>query len=118
MLTRILAAGAFAALTATAAAAGSLQNGVWTPNCPAAPGEAPTFSSKSPEAYNKSAKAAQEWQAAVKAYADCVGTEAKADQNAVVTGANGMVGKLSDQINALNAASAAAVDALKKKGGK
>ncbi len=115
MLTRFLAAGALALMTTAAAQAGTLQNGTWTPNCPAMPGDAPAFSSKSPEAYNKSAKAAQEWQASAKAYADCLNGEAKADQNAIVSGANANVKKLSDEISALSAASAAAVDALKKK---
>jgi hypothetical protein len=116
MLSRFLAAAAFATLAASAASAGTLQNGVWTPNC-TMPGDAPAFSSKSPEAYNKSAKAAQDWQASAKAYADCLNTEAKTDQQAIVTVANDNVKKLSDQITALNTASAAAVDALKKKGG-
>jgi hypothetical protein len=115
MLKQILAAGAFAALTAAAAQAGTLQNGVWTPNCPPMPGDPPTFSSKSPEAYNKSAKVAQEWQANAKAFADCLNGDAKADQNTIVSTANADVTKLSSEITALSADSAAAVEALKKK---
>ena len=45
-------------------------------------------------------------------------TEAKADQGAVVTSANNAVSKLNDQINAMKAANDAAVEKLKKQGGK
>lgn len=114
MLTRILAAAAFATLSVAAAQAGTLQNGTWVPNCKA-PGDAPAFSAKSPEAYNSSAKAAQAWQADAKAYADCMNAEAKADQNAIITVANDNVKKLSDQITTLNQQSQDAIDKLKKK---
>jgi hypothetical protein len=115
MLTRMLAAAALVALSA-GAQAGTLQNGTWTPNC-ADPGAAPTFSSKSPQAYNDSAKAAQAYQQKAKDYADCLNTEAKADQSAVVDGANTRVKTISDAISAMSAQSAAAVDKLKKKSG-
>jgi hypothetical protein len=114
MLTRILAAAAFATLSVAAAQAGTLQNGTWVPNCKS-PGDAPAFSSKSPEAYNSSAKAAQAWQADAKAFADCMNAEAKADQNAIITVANDSVKKLSDQITTLNQQSQDAIDKLKKK---
>ncbi len=113
MLTRFLAVAGFALMTASVAVAGTLQNGVWTPNC-AAPGDAPTISSKSAAAYNSSAKEAQAWQEKVKTYADCLNAEAKADQNAVVATANDTVKKVSEQINALAAQSSAAVEKLKK----
>ena len=117
MLTRILAAAAFATLSAAAAQAGTIQNGTWTPSaeCKDA-GDPPAISDKSPEAYNKSAKALPAWQAQAQAYANCVNGEAKADQNAVVTGANAVVNKLNDQIKAISAANDAAI--AKLKGGK
>ncbi len=116
MLNRFLAVAALVTTAMASAQAGTLQNGVYTPNC-TAPGDAPAFSSKSPEAYNKSAKAAQDWQATAKTYADCLNAEAKNDQQAIISTANDTVKKLSDQINALNADSAAAVEILKKKNG-
>jgi accessory colonization factor AcfC len=115
MLNRLIAAALFATAAASAAQAGTLQNGTWTPSCEL-PGDAPTFSSKSPDAYNASAKAAQAWQEKAKAYADCLNNEAKTDQQAIITVANGNVKTLSDQIAALNSASADAVEKLKKKG--
>jgi len=114
MLSRLFTIATLTMLCATGAQAGTLQNGAWAPNCPA-PGEAPSFSSKTPEAYNASAKKAQEWQEAAKTYVDCLNSDAKADQNAVVTGANDRVKAISDQINALSAGSAEAVEKLKKK---
>src|SRR3569833_4645544 len=83
MLTRILAAVAFATLSAAAAQAGQIQGDAWTPSsaCKDA-GEPPAISDKNPEAYNKSGKALQSWQAAAQAYATCVQAEAKADQTA------------------------------------
>ena len=113
MLIRSLAvAAAFVGLSA-GAYAGTLQNGAWTPNC-TGPGDPPTISSKNPDAYNKTAKEAQAWQQNAQNYANCINTEAKADQNAVVNGANGSVSKLSDQLNALKQANDAAIDKLKK----
>ncbi len=116
MFTRIILAGAITALSLGAAQAGTLQDGVWTPNC-TSPGDAPEISSKNPAAYNTSAKAIQAWQQTAQTYANCVNTEAKTDQGAVVTGANGAVGKLNDQINAMKAANDAAVEKLKKQTG-
>lgn len=115
MFPRIFAAGALIALTAAVAQAGTLQNGNWTPNCPSPPGDAPELSSKSPDAYNKSAKAVQAWQVNAKAYADCITSDAKADQNAIVTSVNGVVGKINDQMGALKAQSDAAIEKLKTK---
>jgi hypothetical protein len=113
MLTRIFtAAAAFAALS-VAAQAGTLQGGAWAPSSVCVnPGDAPAISDKSPEAYNKSGKALQAWQATAQAYASCVQAEAKTDQNAVVTGANDVIGKVSDQMKALAAANDAAIAKL------
>ncbi len=118
MLTRMLIAGAIAAFSIGAAQAGTLTNGVYTPNCPTAPGDAPPFSTKSPDAFNKSAKEVQAWQQSVTAYNDCMKTEVKADQEAIVGTYNTNIKRLSDQISGVNAAQQEAVEALKKKGGK
>jgi hypothetical protein len=113
MLTRILAAAAFATLS-IAAQAGTLQGTTWTPSSACAnPGDAPTISDKSPEAYNKSGKVLQAWQATAQTYANCVQTEAKADQNSVVAGANETITKLSDQMKAVSSANDAAIAKLK-----
>ena len=120
MMIRILAVAAIAAFPvatiSVAAQAGTLQNGVWTPNCPAMPGDAPEFSTKSPEAFNKSQKAVQDWQTHVVAYTDCLKGEVKTDQEAVVGTANTNIKKLSDELGSVGAAQQAAVDTLKKKG--
>jgi hypothetical protein len=100
-----------------AAQAGTLTNGVWTPNCNP-PGDVPAISSKSPTAFNESQKTLKVWQDAAQQYADCVKTDTKADQEAVVSGGNGAIGKLNDQINAMKQAQDDAIAALKKKGAK
>jgi len=116
MLIRILAAAAFATLSATAAQAGTLQSGAWTPSTACtAPGDPPAISDKSPDAYNKTGKAVQAWQVNAQNYANCVQTEAKADQGAVVNDANALVSKLSDELKALAAANDAAIAKLKAK---
>ena len=117
MLTRILAVAAFVTLSAAAAQAGTLQGDTWTASsaCKDA-GEPPAISDKSPDAYNKSAKTVQTWQAQAQAYASCVNAEAKADQTAVVNGANAIVNKLNDEIKSVSAANDAAI--AKLKGGK
>jgi hypothetical protein len=115
MLKYVIAATAFVALSTTAQA-GTLQNGVWTPNCPAVPGDPPEFNTKSPEAFNKSQKAVQEWQSGVIAYNDCMKGEVKTDQEIIVGAANSSIKKLSDELSGLSAAQQAAVETLKKKG--
>ena len=114
MLTRILAAAAFATLSAAAAQAGTLQGDKWTPSSACKdPGAPPAISDKSADAYNKSVKAVPEWQASLQAYGQCVNAEAKADQNAVVSGANDAVKKLNDEANTLKESSDAAIAKLK-----
>ena len=115
MLIRIFAATAIVALSSVAQA-GTLQNGVWTPNCPNVPGDAPEFSTKSPEAFNKSQKLVQTWQSTVIAYNDCMKGEVSADQGIIVGTANANIKKLSDELGGLSAAQATAVDKLKKSG--
>jgi hypothetical protein len=114
MLTRILAAAVFATLSVAAAQAGTLQGDAWTPSaaCKDA-GPPPAISDKSPDAYNKSAKTLQAWQATAQAYASCLQAEAKADQTAVVNGANSAVNKLNDEIKTVQAANEAAIAKLK-----
>lgn len=114
MLNRMLAGAALATFATVAAQAGTLQNGTWTANCPS-PGQAPEFSSKSPEAYNASAKVAQDWQQKAKDYADCMNKEAKADQQAVVEGANSAITKINEGLTGMQKQSQEAVDKLKKK---
>jgi hypothetical protein len=115
MLIRTFAAAALATLATASAQAGTIQNGAWTPSSTCVdPGEVPHFSSKSPDAYNKSAKIAADWQGKAKTYADCVSADAKADQQAVITGANGAIAKINDGLNAMKDESQAAVEKLKK----
>jgi len=116
MQIRILAVAAFATLSAAAAQAGTLQSGAWTPSTACtSPGDPPEISDKSPDAYNKTGKAVQAWQVTAQNFANCVQTEAKADQNSVVNDANAMVTKLSDELKALSAANDAAIAKLKAK---
>jgi hypothetical protein len=114
MLARIFAAAAFATLSVAAAQAGTIQGDAWTPSAACKdPGAPPAISDKSPDAYNKSAKPLQAWQASAQAYATCLQGEAKADQQAIVTGANGAVNKLNDEIKGVQAANEAAIAKLK-----
>lgn len=117
MLIRTLAAVTLAVFAAGMAQAGTIQNGTWTASagCPD-PGEVPHLNAKSPEAFNKSAKLAQDWQGKAKVYADCVNSEAKVDQQAIITGANGSIGKINDEIKAMGDEQTAAVEKLKKSG--
>jgi hypothetical protein len=110
MLKGFLAAAALVALTG-AAQAGTLQNGVWTANCPD-PGAAPEISGKSAAAYNESGKAAQEWQVKAQAYGQCMSAEAKADSGVIVETTNAKVQTLNNQLQAMNAQSKAALDKL------
>lgn len=115
MLIRTFATLALTTLAAAAASAGTIQNGTWAPSAACVnPGDAPHVSSKSPEAFNKSQKAIQEWQGNAKAYADCINSEGKADQQAIIAGANGAIGKVSDQVKGLNDEQTAAIEKLKK----
>ena len=118
MTIRIFAAAVVVALAAGAtmatSPAGTLQSGNWTPSGCTDPGEVPHFNARSPEAYNKSAKVAQDWQGKARDYADCVNKDAKADQQAVVSGANAAIGKINNELAAMNDESKAAVDKLKK----
>jgi hypothetical protein len=116
MQIHILAVAAFATLSAVAAQAGTLQSGAWTPSTACtAPGDPPAISDKSPDAYNKTGKAVQAWQVGAQNFANCVQSEAKADQGAVVNDANAIVTKLSDELKALAASNDAAIAKLKAK---
>jgi hypothetical protein len=116
MLIRTFAAVALATFAAATAQAGTIQNGTWTPSGCTDPGDVPHLNSKNADAFNKSAKVAQEWQGKAKVYADCLNGEAKADQQAIITGANGAIGKINDEIKAMGEEQAAAVEKLKKAG--
>ena len=111
MLTRILAAAAFATLS-VAAQAGTLQNGTWTTTC-TPPGDVPPISDKSPEAYNKSAKALQGWQTTAQEFQTCLQAQAKGDSDVIVSTANAALTKLSDDSKAMVAANDAALAKLK-----
>jgi hypothetical protein len=113
MLTRIFAAAAFATLTVGAAQAGTISSGVWTPSCPNNPGAAPVMDGHNQASYTKSAKDYQAWADKAQAYQQCVSNEAKADQNAVVEGANKTLTQLNDGAKAFKEAADAAMEKLK-----
>jgi len=116
MLNRILAVAAFATFSVAAAQAGTIQGGTWTASSACKdPGEPPAISDKSADAYNKSVKGVPDWQTAANAYGQCVNGEAKADQSAIVAGANAVVNKINDEGGTLKAASDAAIAKLKGK---
>jgi len=118
MLTRILAAGAFVALTAVTAQAGTLQNGTWTPSsCGAEPGPTPEMNGKTADSYKKSATAFQTWQDAAKHYIECATGEAKADQNAIVGATNKWVTSINQGSEQFINQANAAMEVLKKKAG-
>jgi hypothetical protein len=117
MLNRILAAGAFVALTATAQA-GTLQNGTWTATgCGTDPGAAPTMDGKNQKTYNASAKDFTAWQDKAKAYIQCATAEAQADSNVIVGTANKMVTGINDASKQFVSDANAAMEILKKKAG-
>jgi hypothetical protein len=113
MLSRLIAAAAFATLAVGTAQAGTITNGVWTPNCPDNPGPAPTMDGHSSASYTKSTKDYQAWQDKAAPYQTCINNEAKADQSAVIDGANKIMGVLVDSSKAFKEAADAAVEKLK-----
>jgi hypothetical protein len=113
MLTRFIAVAAFATLVVGTAQAGTIANGVWTPNCPENPGPAPTMDGHNSASYTKSTKEYQAWQDKASPFQTCVNNEAKADQNAVIGGANKIMGVLIDSSAAFKTAADAAVEKLK-----
>jgi hypothetical protein len=97
MLTRLIAAAAFATLAVGTAHAGMFTNGVWSPSgCGANPGSPPDFDGHNQASYTKSAKEFQPWQDKAKAFEQCAQDEAKVDQNAVIDGYNKTVQKIND----------------------
>jgi hypothetical protein len=97
MLTRLMAAAAFATLAFGTAQAGTLTNGAWAPTgCGANPGAPPAFDGHSQASYTKSTKDFQPWQDKAKTYEQCASEEAKADQNAVVDGVNKAIQAIND----------------------
>lgn len=97
MLTRIIAAAAFATLAFGTAQAGTITNGVWAPSgCGANPGAPPELDAHSAASYSKSTKDFQPWQDKAKAYEQCASDEAKADQTAVIDGFNKTVQTIND----------------------
>ena len=114
MLTRIIAAAAFATLTFGTAQAGTFTGGVWAPTgCGANPGAPPEFDGHSNASYTKSAKEFQPWQDKVKAFEQCAQEEAKVDQSAVVDGFNKIVQKLNDDNKNIADQASAAMEKLK-----
>lgn len=112
MLSRLIAAAAFATLAVGTAQAGTIANGVWTPNCPNNPGPAPTMDGHNQASYTKSAKEYQAWQDKAQPFQTCLNAEAKADQSAVVDGANKTMSVLVDSSKAFSDAAAAAMAKL------
>ncbi|MDB5396000.1 MAG: hypothetical protein JWM91_3506 [Rhodospirillales bacterium] len=118
MMIRILAVAAFATMS-VAAQAGTLTNGAWTPSgCGSDPGPAPEMEGASQASYSKSAKTFQAWQDKAKVYEQCLSNEAKTDQSAIVESANKSISAINDGSNKFVADANAAVEKLKKKGGK
>jgi hypothetical protein len=109
----MLAVSALAAVSFGAAQAGTLgTDGTWTSKC-AMPEDPPVLSTKSPEAYNASAKGLPAWMEKAKAYQTCLQADSHADQEAVVTGANADIGALNTKIEGLKASQNEAIAKLK-----
>ena len=113
MLSRLIAAAAFATLAVGTAQAGTITNGVWTPNCPENPGPAPTMDGHNSASYSKSAKEYQAWQDKAQPFQQCLNNEAKADQTAVIDGFNKTEGVLVESSKAFQDAANAAMEKLK-----
>jgi hypothetical protein len=114
MLTRLIAAAAFATLAVGTAHAGTFTNGVWAPSgCGAAPGTPPEMDGKNQTTYTKSAKDFQTWQDKAKTYEQCLSEEAKVDQSAVVDAANKSIQGINDASKTFVDAANAAMEKLK-----
>ncbi len=114
MLTRVIAAAAFATLAIGSAHAGVITNGVWTPSgCGAAPGTPPEMDGKNQTTYTRSAKDFQAWQDKAKTYEQCLSEEAKSDQSAVIDGANKSIQSINDASKTFVDAANAAMEKLK-----
>jgi hypothetical protein len=114
MLTRIMAAAAFATLAFGTAQAGSITGGVWAPSgCGANPGTPPAMDGHNQASYTKSAKDFQAWQDKAKTYEQCTSEEAKADQSAVIDGANKTIQTINDGSKAFVDQANAAMEKLK-----
>jgi len=72
----------------------------------------------SQKSYSKSAKDFQAWQDKAKVYASCIAEEAKKDQNAVVETTNKTVSAINDGSKKFVDDANAAMEKLKKSGGK
>ena len=117
MLIRILAVAAFATFS-VAAQAGTITNGVWAPSsCGTDPGPAPVMDGSTQKSYTSSAKTFQAWQDKAKAYVECMQTEAKADQSAVVDTSNKAITAVNEGSQKFVADANAAMEVLKKKSG-
>ncbi len=114
MLTRFMAAAAFATLAFGTAQAGTITGNVWTPSgCGANPGAPPEMDGKNQTTYTKSAKEFQAWQDKAKTYEQCLSDEAKADQAAVIDGANKGIQTINDGSKAFVDQANAAMEKLK-----
>jgi hypothetical protein len=114
MLTRIIAAAAFATLAFGTAQAGTITGGVWAPSgCGANPGAPPEMDGHNQASYTKSAKDFQTWQDKAKAFEQCLSEEAKTDQSAVIDGANKGIQTINDGSKAFVDQANAAMEKLK-----
>jgi hypothetical protein len=102
-------------LAASAAHAGTLVNGNWTPaGCGVKP-EAPTIDAQDVDAYNKSVAAINEWQQQARTYYDCLIKEANADNAAIADTANREQGGYREVVEKVGAAAEAAKKKLDSK---
>lgn len=83
--------------------AGTLADGKWSPaSCGTRPA-APEIDSRSVDAYNRSLKAARDWQQKAQAYNDCIVKEANADNSVIAETANDEQARFRAEVEQLGA---------------
>jgi hypothetical protein len=75
-------------LTAVSGTAGTITNGIWSPNGCGAEPKPPVIEQSSVDAYNQSIKAINEWQQKANTYNTCLINEANKDNALIAKAAN------------------------------
>jgi hypothetical protein len=102
-------------LFAISGTAGTITNGIWTPNSCGTEPAVPVIEQGSVDVYNQSVKAINDWQQKANAYNGCVIKEANADNSLIANAANIEQAKFKSTIEKIQAETAAAKAKLDKK---
>ncbi len=106
---------AFISLVSSVTAAGTINQGVWTPaNCGEKPA-APAIPDSDVKAFNSAMNQINDWQTKVKVYFECLVKEANADNTAIAESANRQQADHQKLVESLNLQIDAAEKKLTKK---